>query len=81
MLDLNEHLIFKFKLDSKDVTVEGIVRSKEILENHASNYDYRIEFVHIESAQQEKIIQYVFYIQREMIKRMKSDPESEFDEF
>jgi len=68
---LNEAITCNLTLSSEKMTVEGRVRGINLLENFDNKYVYRIEFVNIENSMREQIIQYVFYIQREMIKRMK----------
>lgn len=70
VLTLNETIICKLTLNSPELTIEGRVRSIELLDDSDDRYIYRIEFVNIESSLQEQIVQYVFYIQRERIKKI-----------
>ncbi len=70
VLTLNEILICKLTLNSPELTIEGRVRGIELLDDSDYRYIYRIEFVNIESSLQEQIVQYVFYIQRERIKKI-----------
>ena len=74
-LNQNEYIICNLTLKSEPITIEGKVLAKESLDNMQSRYLYRIDFDNINSAIQERIVQYVFYAQRQIIRRKKLESE------
>ncbi len=74
-LSLSEHLLSYLTLNDNVITVQGKVRHIQPPNDSIDKYEYRLEFIDIESAQQEQIIQYVFHKQREMIKKMRMESE------
>lgn len=69
LLTAGEHILCWFTLNSNFIMVNGKVLDyrKEDAEN--GSYEYRLEFIGTESNIQDKIIQYIFEKQRELLQR------------
>ncbi len=70
-LTAGDQLICQLRLNDVSVSAKAIVRDTETPQNAGEKYKCRIEFIDIDVATQEHIIQHVFYLQREMIKNIK----------
>ena len=74
-IEPGERLILRIPLEGKEkkiLTVTGTTLSSKRLENHSRSYEHRVEFVDIENAQREEIIQFIFQQERKNRKRRKS---------
>lgn len=71
VLTVGDQLVCQLKLNEVAVQVNGIVRAVEPPQKAEDKYHCRIEFVDIDPAVQEHIIEHVFYLQTEMLKKMK----------
>lgn len=74
VLTLNEHIIIQFSLNGKNtITIEGAIRSKDHFGNLGDRCEYRIEFINIRRGLQEQIVQHIFYLQQQLIKKTMPD--------
>lgn len=74
-IEPGERLVLRIPLEAKEVkilTVTGKTLSSKRVENHGISYEQRVEFVDIENAQREEIIQFIFLQERKNRKKRKS---------
>ena len=74
-IEVGERLVLRIPLEleeTKILTVTGKTLSSKRLENHGRSYEQRVEFIDIENAQREEIIQFIFLQERKNRKKRKS---------
>ena len=58
-------------LNDECLIEEGMLLSKEVFPEETYRFQYRVKFAKIREAEQEKIIQYIFYEQRKMLLKIR----------
>ena len=74
-IEPGERLILRIPLELKEtkiLTVTGKTLSSKRLENNGRSFEQRVEFIDIENAQREEIIQFIFQQERKNRKKRKS---------
>lgn len=66
---INCHIL----LNNMALNIKGCVRNINLPEFAGEKYNYCVEFIDIDRATQEQVIQYVYYLQLEMIRRLHSN--------
>jgi len=72
-LVVDDQIICHVLLNNIALNIKGCVRDIVLPEFPGAKYSYRVEFVDIDRPAQEQVIQYVYYLQLEMIKRLHSN--------
>ncbi|HWQ78964.1 MAG TPA: flagellar brake protein [Anaerovoracaceae bacterium] len=68
-LETAEYILCWFTLNCNFIMIKGKVLDYRSGMNEEGNYEYRVEFADIDNITQDKVIQYIFEKQREMLKR------------
>ncbi len=74
-LSVDDQINCHILLNNIALNVKGCIRNITLPELPGDKYNYRVEFIDIEHSVQEQIVQYVYYLQLEMLKRMHSSTE------
>lgn len=69
-LSVGDQMSCHILLNNIALNIKGCVRDIVLPEYPGDKYTYRVEFVDIDRPTQEQVIQYVYYLQLEMIKRL-----------